>query len=184
MATDQTPPRIKLILTVAVITPLTLFALKFVFDSYFITMSEAAAHEKLAEPVDLHALRAAEEKNLTTSGVPITAAMMEIGKGRNEQGGPDLITPQQSDDLGPMTGWSKLPRQFDLPPGAGGDGGMMMTGDGGMMMMSGDGGMMTSSMQNGANANADGGANAPRMNAPNDGGAPQPRANRDGGRGR
>jgi hypothetical protein len=81
-------------------------------------MNEDAIRSKMADPVELTKLREAEQKNLTTSQVPITAAMMEIAKGRSEQGGPELIAPQLTtpEDVGPLTGWNKLPRTFDVPP--------------------------------------------------------------------
>jgi hypothetical protein len=152
MATDQSPPRLKAIVTVAIIAPLTLIVLKFVLDSYFIMLSEEATHAKLAQPVELEKLREGEQKNLTSSPTPITAAMMEIGKGRTEQGGPDLISPQPSDDIGPLTGWTKLPRQFEVPP----------TAPPPPPALLGDGGAAT--------AATDGGAAPPR---PNDAGAPR-----------
>jgi hypothetical protein len=165
MATDQSPPRIKLILTIAVSAVVSLGVIKLVLDSYFISMSEDAAHEKLAQPVELEKLREGEQKNLTSSPTPITAAMMEIGKGRNAQGGPDLITPLPSDDIGPLTGWGRLPRQFELPPGAAGDGGATTT-----MTAGGDGGAGGAAP---AMLSTDAGA-APAL-ASKDGGAPRHR---------
>lgn len=141
MAHDQTPPRMKLILQIAIVTPIILIGLKFILDSYFTWMSEEAAAQKMAPTTELNKLREGEKKNLTSGPMPITAAMMEISKGRSEQGGPELIQPQPSDDTGALTGWSKLPRTFDLPPanlaaatdaGLPGDGGAAIT-DGGAM---------------------------------------------------
>ncbi len=124
MAHDQTPPRMKLILQIAIATPLLLLGLKYVLDSYFIWMSEEALAEKMAPTTELNKLREGEKKNLTSGPMPITAAMMEISKGRSEQGGPELIAPQQSDDTGALTGWSKLPRTFELPVNLATDAGM------------------------------------------------------------
>jgi hypothetical protein len=115
MATDQTPPRIKLILQVAIATPLILIGLKFVLDSYFIWMSEEASAEKMAPTTELTKLREGEQKALTSGPTPITAAMMEVSKGRAEQGGPELIQPQPSDDVAPLAGWAKAPRTFEVP---------------------------------------------------------------------
>ena len=123
MAHDQTPPQMKLIIQIAIATPLILVALKFILDSYFVWMSEQAAAEKLAPPTELNKLREGEKKNLTSGPMSITAAMMEISKGRSEQGGPDLITPQPSDDTGALTGWSKMPHTFELPVNLGTDAG-------------------------------------------------------------
>ncbi len=106
MATDQSPPRLKIIINVAAITVLTLVGLKFVFDSYYVQMSEEAAHAKLAVPVELQKLREGEQKNLTTAAVPITAAMAQIAQGKRDE----LIAPQPSEDTGALSGWSKLPK--------------------------------------------------------------------------
>lgn len=143
MAHDQTPPRMKLILQIAIVTPLILLLLKVILDSYFVWISEEATAEKMAPTTELNKLREGEKKNLTSGPMPITAAMMEVSKGRQEQGGPELIQPQQSDDTGALTGWSKLPHTFDLPvslgtdaglpsnPGAPTDGGAAAAADGG-----------------------------------------------------
>jgi hypothetical protein len=64
MAIDNTPPRLRLIVTIATIVVITLVSLEFVFKSYF-------------------------------------------AKGLR----PALIEPKPSEDLAPMTGWSKMPKQ-------------------------------------------------------------------------
>jgi len=114
----------KLIIQIAIATPLILVGLKFILDSYFVWMSEQASAEKMAPTTELNKLREGEKKNLTSGPMPITAAMMEISKGRAEQGGPDLITPQPSDDTGALTGWSKMPHTFELPVTLGTDAGV------------------------------------------------------------
>lgn len=104
MATDDSQPRNRLILILAVGTLATLFALKFVFDSYFIGMMEGEAKAKQAQPEELWKLRDEEKKKLEGSPVPIAKAMSDLAsKGRE---GSPLIAPQPSDDTGPMVGWS------------------------------------------------------------------------------
>jgi hypothetical protein len=54
---------------------------------------------------------------LAGSKIPIDKAMAQLAKGDRDA----LIAPQQSDDLGPMTGWSKLPKKAPVvasAPGA------------------------------------------------------------------
>jgi hypothetical protein len=60
--------------------------------------------------------------------MPIEQAMAQIGKGTRG----DLVEPKPSEDMGAMTGWSKLPKQLPLPPsgGPGTPGGMMVHGPG------------------------------------------------------
>ncbi len=155
MAVDESPPRIGLIVGIAVTTVLTLGGLKFAFDSYFIALSEEAVAEKRAPTTQLTNVRAEAEKHLTTSPVSITAAMTDLGRGRSEVGGPDVIAPRPSDDLGAMTGWTKNPRRFDIPakpadardtvpsPTAPADGGTALATDGGATLATADAGATT-----------------------------------------
>jgi hypothetical protein len=60
-------------------------------------------------------LRAGEERNLTMSPVPIKKAMAELSaRGRESTDALKAIadiTPQPSDDLGPMVGWIQNPNE-------------------------------------------------------------------------
>lgn len=134
MATDQSPPRNNLILSIAVVTVIILIGLKFVFDSYFSDMMEAVAAAKVPTPEEVVQLHAEEQKKLTTSpAVPIDQAMqMLASKGR--MGSAD-ITPQPSNDLGAVAGWAHLHDGEENPPpaptaalpAAAGDAGIMTT---------------------------------------------------------
>jgi len=105
MATDNSPPRIRLILVMALGTVGTLFVLKFVFDSYFTFMFEGEAKAKLAHSVELGQLREEENKKLTGSPIPIDKAMSELSsKGRESSA---LIAPLPSQDDGPLVGWAQ-----------------------------------------------------------------------------
>lgn len=112
MAIDNTPPRLKLIVTIAAITVVTLVSLDFVFKSYYAMMSDEAQREKLAPTKDLDEQHKAEQAALTSAAMPIDKAMGEIAKGAR----PEIVAPQQSEDLGPMTGWSKLPKPAPTKP--------------------------------------------------------------------
>lgn len=140
MATDNSPPRLKLIVTIGVITVVTLVGLRFVMDSYFSFMSDVAHREKIAPTTELENHHKEEQAALAAAKVPVGEAMSQLAKGN--RGG--LIAPQQSDDLGPMTGWSKLPKAApEAHAGQGGepaaadagaeatDGGAAATGDAG-----------------------------------------------------
>jgi len=107
MATDQSPPRLQLIISIAVGTVVALVGLKFVFDSYFTNVWEGEEQGKLVAPDEVNAMRADQIAKLTNGpAVPIDQAMSMIAtKGRLSS---TLITPQPSDDLGAVTGWSHL----------------------------------------------------------------------------
>jgi len=145
MAIDNTPPRLRLIVTIAVIVIVTLLGLNFVFESYYAIMTDQARFEKLAPTTAKDEQHLAETAALAGGKMPIDKAMAQLKGARSE-----AIEPKPSDDLGAMTGWSKLPKQAPLPVPAGGAH-VMET-----MPMSVDGGAM--SADGGAAMNADGGA--------------------------
>ena len=107
MATDQTPPRSQLIGMYAVLSALVLFSLKFVFDWYFLDVTERQMQEKvLSQPAqELKALRSEEEKIMRAGKVSIRTAMrMMAHKGRMEAD--PMVAPVASDDMRAMTGWT------------------------------------------------------------------------------
>ena len=174
MATDNSPPRIRIILTIAFSSLVILIALNYVFRSYFLMMTEEVEHDHLAQPVELQKLRAGEQKNLSASPLPIAQAMQELAtKGRTNYAayaGQADITPQASNDMGPMVGWVRNPNQAvieaiaaaeaaDAGPGP-------MVGDGGAPAMAGDAGKAAAAL-------SDGGA-GPKTTSAQTGGKPQP----------
>jgi hypothetical protein len=174
MAIDNTPPRLRLIGTIAVIVIITLISLDFVFKSYYAYMTDEAQREKLAPTTDKTDQRAAEAAALSGAKLPIDQAMAQIAKGTRSE----LVEPKPSEDLGPMTGWSKLPKQPPLPPSGGIPGGMMVHGPSDTMtagdagaMNAGDAGSMTAT-DAGAPGAAD--ASVPHL-------VPKPGATKDAG---
>src|SRR5277367_5472378 len=115
MATENSPPQIRTILTVAFSSIVILAALNYVFRSYFLMMTEQVEHDHLAKPEELIKLREGEQRNLTTAPLPIAKAMQELSsRGRTNYSAflPQAdITPEQSNDLGPMVGWVRAPNQ-------------------------------------------------------------------------
>lgn len=169
MAIDNTPPRLRLIATIAVIVIITLIGLDFVFKSYYAFMSDEATREKLAPTTARNEQQVAEQASFAGAKMPIDQAMKQLGAGtRNE-----LIEPKPSEDMAPMTGWAKLPKQLPLaapaaPHGALPDmhGGAPGAADGGAEMHAADGGA--------APMAADAGAPAPKGGAAKDAGAKAP----------
>jgi hypothetical protein len=115
MATENSPPQIRIILTVAFSSVVILAALNAVFRSYYLMMTEEVEHEHLSKPEELQKLREGERKNLSTVPLPITQAMQELSsRGRTNYAayvGQADITPEASNDLGPMVGWVRAPNQ-------------------------------------------------------------------------
>ena len=110
MATDNTPPRLRLISTIAVIVVITLVGLDFVFKSYYAFMSDEAQHEKLAPRTAQIEQNAAEKAAWAGAKFPIDQAAAQLKAAR-----PEGVEPKQSEDMAAMTGWSKLPKQPPLP---------------------------------------------------------------------
>jgi hypothetical protein len=116
MATDNTPPRLRLIVTIATIVVISLASFDLVFKSYFAFMTDEAKHEKLAPKTELLAQLVAEHDSLAGAKVPVDLAMSQVAKGTR----PEIIEARPSEDMAPMTGWAKMPKQPPLPaPGAG-----------------------------------------------------------------
>jgi hypothetical protein len=115
MATEGSPPQIRIILTVAFSSVVILGALNSVFRSYYLMMTEEVEHDHLSKPEELMKLREGEQRNLTGSPLPIGQAMHDLAtRGRTNYAAfmPQAdITPQQSNDLGPMVGWVRAPNQ-------------------------------------------------------------------------
>ena len=176
MATDNSPPKIRVILTIAFSSVVILGALNFVFRSYFQMMTAEANASHLRPPAELIKLREGEQKNLTTGALPIDKAIAELAsKGRESEGLKD-IAPQPSNDLGPMVGWLKTPNQavIDKITAAENaqDAGAETTsaGDGGV---AGDGGASATSTDAGA-APSDAGKGPGTTTATDAGVAPKP----------
>jgi hypothetical protein len=110
MATDNTPPRIKLIATIALIVVITLVSLEFVFKSYYGFMTDEAQREKLAPTTAKDEQQVAEQASFAGGKMPIDQAMAQLKASRAA-----IIEPTASDDLAALTGWSKLPKA--LPAG-------------------------------------------------------------------
>jgi hypothetical protein len=170
MAIDNTPPRLQLIITIAVITIISLIGIDFVLRSYYGYMDDDAKQRKLAPTTALDDQHKAEKAALTSAN--LDQSMAQLAKGSRT----DIVKPTQSEDMGPMTGWSKLPKpaptpdhggaHATAPTGGGGAGGhdMHAAGDGGAPHA--DGGAATHTTHG---THADAGA-APRGDA----GAPKP----------
>lgn len=116
MAIDNTPPRLKLIVTIAVITIITLVGIDFVLKGYYGYMTDDAQRHKLAPTTALAEHHKAEQAAFKNAGEPIDQAFAQLAKGSRS----DIVAPKQSDDLGPMTGWSKLPKPAPTPEAHGG----------------------------------------------------------------
>ncbi len=118
MATDQSPTQNKLIVTIALLAVCTLVSLKFILGSYYISMTEAEAHAEIAPPDDIMKLRADQNKQLQQAAVPIDVAMKNLATSGRDNA-PPVISPQQSNDMAPLAGWSRLPLDagvFTAPP--------------------------------------------------------------------
>ena len=112
MATDNTPPRLRLVVTIAVIVVITLVSLDFVFRSYYAYMTDEARAEKVAPKTALLAQNKAEADSFAGAKVPLTQAMAQVLADTKTR--PDLIEPKPSDDTGPLTGWAKAPKAMPI----------------------------------------------------------------------
>jgi hypothetical protein len=110
MATESSEPRIKLILQLAGVALVTLFAVHGFLNAYYDRMAKAEELRKLggAPAEALTSLRTDEKARLTSGAMPIDQAMKALTeKGRMAVS--PAIAPAISKDLAPLQGWSKLP---------------------------------------------------------------------------
>lgn len=115
MATDNSDPKIGLILKVAVISIATLIAVHVGLVSYFDQIAQAEEHRKFGEqkPEALTNLRSDEKARLTSGAMPIDKAMQQIAVRGRKEANPDIM-PSASKDIAPLQGWSRMPG--DVPP--------------------------------------------------------------------
>jgi len=166
MASDDTRPKVRMLLTIGIVAVTLLVGVKFVLDSYFLEMTESHERSLIPPTEQLDKVRAEERANIEkgqNGNIPVSVAMQQLS-----QSGRDnipLITPTQSDDVDPLKGWTKLKHDVHLPPQLGATtttGPEQPT----INVTVGDAGVQTTTAK-------DGGAPAP--NAPKDGGVAAPK---------
>lgn len=115
MATDDSPPRNKLIITYAIVCVVLLIGLKFGLDWYYLDMTEGerartvSVIDKYASPIGQQ--RAVEVTKLDDAPTSLEAAMHALEqRGRTAT---DDVSPTPSSDQGAVAGWNG----FDLIDG-------------------------------------------------------------------
>jgi hypothetical protein len=147
-----------------------LIGTKFILDSYYLDMTESYEHGMLPKTEELDHIRA-DQRGAIEKGengnIPVSVAMQTLAQKGRDNASP-LITPQPSDDIDALKGWTKLKRDVHLPPQV-----TTTTAPPPPEPMAGDAGV-TTSKDGGAGAtnstNKDGGAPRPQQNAAKDGG--------------
>ena len=159
-------PKTRLLFTILILAVFTFIGIKFGLDSYWSIQKNAYAEEILPPNAEINDLRAKQKKDLESSPTPINAAMQQLAtRGRNTD---PNITPQPSNDLDPLRGWSKLKKDIPEPPpppppvptavAPTGDGGAPLATDGGAAPLAADAGPAPAATDAGAPApKADGG---------------------------
>lgn len=106
MGYEKTDPRTKLIGVIAFLVVSTLIALRFVFDWYFLDVTEKEQHSKIGGRVGATAerdtMRDQALASLEGGPIPIQQAMRQVAFGRANI---DVIHVAPSEDKGALTGW-------------------------------------------------------------------------------
>jgi hypothetical protein len=169
MASDDSRPKVRMLLTIGVVAVFLLVGTKFILDSYYLDMTEGYEHSMLPKTEQLDQIRAEEHAAIDkgqNGNIPVSVAMQNLAqKGRDNVS--DLISPKPSDDIDALKGWTRLKRDVHLPPQ------ITTTAPPPEPMVMSDAGANATSKDGGAPANdkKDGGA-APRA----------PQQNKDGGK--
>lgn len=131
-------PKTRLLFTLLILSVCAFVGVKFLLDSYWSMTTEAYASEVLPAPTQLTDLRAKQKADLESSPTPINVAMQDMAtKGR---GSSPAITPQQSNDLDALRGWSKTKKDIPEPPPPPPPAPEMVLGDGGATPAAADAG--------------------------------------------
>ncbi len=118
MASDDTRPKVRMLLTIGVVSVSLLLGIKFVLDSYYLDMTETYEHELLPKTELLNQTRIEQHAMLDkgeNGNIPVNVAMQTLGAKGRDNASP-IITPEPSEDIDPLKGWAQLPRQVHLPP--------------------------------------------------------------------
>jgi hypothetical protein len=112
MAIDKSEPRVGLIFRIGFLIVGLLIGTRALLNSYFDQIAHAEETHKIGQaiPQPLIDLRADEEHRLTSGPMPVEQAMQTIASKGRMAASPDIM-PSASRDLGPLQGWSKLPRE-------------------------------------------------------------------------
>ena len=118
MASDDSRPKVRMLLTIGVVAVSLLIGTKFILDSYYLDMTESFEQGLLPKTEQLDQTRT-EQRAVIDKGengnIPVSVAMQNLAqKGRDNAG--DLISPKPSDDVDALKGWSKLKHEVHLPP--------------------------------------------------------------------
>ncbi len=118
MASDDSRPKIRMLLTIGIVAVCLLLGIKFVLDSYYLDMTEGYEKTLLPKTELLDKTRAEQHKAIDDGqggAIPVSVAMQTLAsKGRDNAS--TAIMPQPSDDIDALKGWSKLGREVHLPP--------------------------------------------------------------------
>jgi hypothetical protein len=184
MAGDNTSPKVRMLLTIGIVTLSILVAVKFVLESYYVDMTESYEQALLPQTTEIDTMRAAQRDHLDKGAIPVSVAMETLATKGRDNASPDIV-PQPSDDPSPLIGWAQIQHTGPMPtlapiPTAPPEG----AADGGAAETTGDAGTApTIASDAGATQAVAGDAAAPHPAVVHDGGAPAPHAPaaKDGG---
>jgi len=118
MASEDTRPKVRMLLTIGVVSVSLLIGVKFVLDSYYLDMTEGYEHSLLPKTELLDQTRAEQRAALDkgeNGNIPVSVAMQTLASKGRDNASP-VIVAQPSDDVGPLEGWAKLKHEVHLPP--------------------------------------------------------------------
>ncbi len=111
-AFDDTPPASKVILAVAVLSAVTLLGLIPVFHSYFFYMTEQQLDMQVRDSSRYAGELEAHRAEQATKMAGVERAMTALGRGARMRATP--ITPQASEDLGAIEGWTRMKNEREM----------------------------------------------------------------------
>jgi hypothetical protein len=116
MPHEKTDPRTGMIIKIGLLAIVTLIGVRAALVAYFDRLVQEQVQLKAGNiaPEALMSLRQNEKDRLTSGPVAIDKAMAKIAEKGRMNASPDIV-PQQSRDIAPLQGWTKLPSEVPPP---------------------------------------------------------------------
>ena len=118
MASDDSRPKVRMLLTIGIVSLFLLLGIKFLLDSYYYDMTETYEHSMIP-PAEMLAQTRAEQHSAIDDGkndtIPVSIAMQTLASKGRDNASPAII-PQPSDDIDALKGWTQTKHDVHLPP--------------------------------------------------------------------
>lgn len=104
---ENTTPKVRMLLTIGIVSVSLLVGVKFALESYYLEMTESYEHDLLPKTTEIEQIRAEEHDSLDKGPIPVSVAMQTLATKGRDNASPEIM-PQPSDDPSPLVGWAQI----------------------------------------------------------------------------